>query len=249
MYFRFSWQFVLAFFALNMFLGELHEQAHITTGYFLCGCYGIRDFSVWATCDNCLHSSWSFLATLAGPVYSFIMMWIGALWFTRSSSTSKKALGFSILFANLPFARLFTAFMGRGDEKVVLQHITGMDNSSILPKVMAILIVGLLAIPPVIMVYRNLINNRRGWVLTAFLVVPLVYGMLYQHMFLNYLFHTGLGSATEILGTPDIIIIHTLVMFFIVLLLRKALLNAFTSQTSMAFGNADGSNIQSVVTI
>jgi hypothetical protein len=248
MSFRISWQFVLAFIALNMFLGELHEQAHITTGYFICGCYGARDFSVWSTCDNCAHSDWSYLATLAGPVYSFILMWLGALWFARSTNIFKKALGFSILFANLPFARLFTALTGGGDEKVVLQHLTGMDHSSLFPKIMAVLIVGVLAIPPVILVYRNLTNKMRGWIIAAFLVLPLIYGMLYHHMFLNYLLHKGIGSGTVIPGSPTIIIIHTLVMLLIVLLFRKALFNAFTLHDSASTERSEGSIIQSAMT-
>jgi hypothetical protein len=240
MFFRISWQYVLAFFGLNMFLGELHEQAHITTGYFICGCYGERDFSVWSTCDNCAHSDWSFLATLAGPVYSFILMWLGGLWFSRSLNISRKALGFSILFANLPFARLFTAFMGGGDEKVVFQHLTGL---AVFPKIAAILIVGLLVIPPVVLVYRNLSNNFRGWIIAAFLVLPLVYGMLYHHMFLNYLLHKGIGTSITIMGTPDIIIIHTLVMLLIVLFSRKALINAFTLTTTSAEAAMKGTEI------
>jgi hypothetical protein len=240
MSFRISWQYVLAFFGLNMFLGELHEQAHITTGYFICGCYGERDFSVWSTCDNCAHSDWSFLATLAGPVYSFILMWLGGLWFSRSLNISRKALGFSILFANLPFARLFTAFMGGGDEKVVFQHLTGL---AVFPKIAAILIVGLLVIPPVVLVYRNLSNNFRGWIIAAFLVLPLVYGMLYHHMFLNYLLHKGIGTSITIMGTPDIIIIHTLVMLLIVLFSRKALINAFTLTTTSAEAAMKGTEI------
>jgi hypothetical protein len=240
MSFRISWQYLLAFFGLNMFLGELHEQAHITTGYFICGCYGERDFSVWSTCDNCAHSDWSFLATLAGPVYSFILMWLGGLWFSRSLNISRKALGFSILFANLPFARLFTAFMGGGDEKVVFQHLTSL---AVFPKIAAILIVGLLVIPPVVLVYRNLSNNFRGWIIAAFLVLPLVYGMLYHHMFLNYLLHQGIGTSITIMGTPDIIIIHTLVMLLIVLFSRKALINAFTLTTTSAEAAMKGTEI------
>jgi hypothetical protein len=240
MSFRISWQYLLAFFGLNMFLGELHEQAHITTGYFICGCYGERDFSVWSTCDNCAHSDWSFLATLAGPVYSFILMWLGGLWFSRSLNISRKVLGFSILFANLPFARLFTAFMGGGDEKVVFQHLTGL---AVFPKIAAILIVGLLVIPPVVLVYRNLSNNFRGWIIAAFLVLPLVYGMLYHHMFLNYLLHQGIGTSITIMGTPDIIIIHTLVMLLIVLFSRKALINAFTLTTTSAEAAMKGTEI------
>jgi hypothetical protein len=244
---RISWQYVLAFFALNMFLGELHEQAHITTGYLICGCYGSRDFSGWSTCANCAHSGESYLSTLAGPVYSFILIWLGAIWFSRSINIAKKAIGFSILFANLPFARLFTALMGGGDEKVVIQHLTGLDNSSILPKMIATMVIGLLAIPPVMLVYQNFANKKRGWIIAAFLVLPLIYGMLYHHMFLNYLLKKGFGSDTVILGSPNIIVIHTLLMLLIVLLFWKTLVNALTSPISMFRGRAEGNRIKTII--
>jgi hypothetical protein len=121
--------------------------------------------------------------------------------------------------------------MGGGDEKVVLQHLTGL---AVFPKIAAILIVGLLAIPPVVLVCLNLSNKLRGWIVAAFLVLPLIYGMLYHHIFLNYLLHKGIGTGITIMGTPDIIIIHTLVMLLIVLFSRKALINAFTLTTTSA---------------
>lgn len=43
---KITFRYVMAFFALNMIMGELHEQAHINAGYFICGCYGPRNFNV-----------------------------------------------------------------------------------------------------------------------------------------------------------------------------------------------------------
>jgi len=176
-------------------------------------------------------------------------MWLGAIWFSRSSNISRRALGFSIVFANLPFARLFTALIGGGDEKVVLQQLPGMDLSSLYPKIAAVLIVGLLAIPPVVWLYRNLANKMRGWIIAAFLVLPLIYGMLYHHMFLNYLLHKGIGAGITIMGTPDIIIIHTLVMLLMVLLFRKALTNAFASTTSGSEAARSGGEIATAMAL
>jgi len=52
-------------------------------------------------------------------------MWLGGWWMAKSSNHKKKLLGFSLLFSNLPFARIFTALVGGGDEKVVIQAISG----------------------------------------------------------------------------------------------------------------------------
>ncbi|HEX9930788.1 MAG TPA: hypothetical protein VGB02_19805 [Pyrinomonadaceae bacterium] len=63
---RITFGYLLALFALMICSGELHEQVHITTGYFVCGGYGARDFNVWHTIEPCAAPSLAFLATLAG---------------------------------------------------------------------------------------------------------------------------------------------------------------------------------------
>jgi hypothetical protein len=49
---KITWQYIIAFIALHMIMGELYEQVHINTGYFIFGCYGPRDFNVWQTCES-----------------------------------------------------------------------------------------------------------------------------------------------------------------------------------------------------
>ncbi|WP_157474095.1 hypothetical protein [Flavihumibacter petaseus] len=147
---RITWQFVVAFFALNMIMGELHEQVHIITGYLVCGCYGPRDISSWSTCSSCTHPSWAFLATLTGPLFSCALMWLGAWLFTHSSNASKQSFGFSLLFANLPFARIFTALVGGGDEKVVIHHLLGENTPILFARILAALLVLIICLPPVI---------------------------------------------------------------------------------------------------
>jgi hypothetical protein len=109
------------------------------------------------------------------------------------------------------------------------------------------MVVGLLAIPPVMLVYQNFANKKRGWIIAAFLVLPLIYGMVYHHMFLNYLLKKGFGSDTVILGSPNIIVIHTLLMLLIVLLFWKTLVNALTSPISMFTGRAEGNRIKTII--
>ncbi len=220
---KISWQYIIAFIALNMIMGELHEQAHINTGFLICGCYGPRDFSVWMTCETCSSPSLAYFSTLAGPLFSCILMWVGALWFAKSSDHYKKQFGFSLLFANLPFARIFTALMGGGDEKVFIQALMGDQTNSLLSKIIASIVVILVCLPPMIIVARNLLNKNRGWIIVAFATIPLVYGMLYQKMFLNGLFKNGFMSDVHFLGTPDMILAHTALMLLLLLLFRKGL--------------------------
>ena len=103
----------MAFFALTICAGELHEQVHITTGYFICGGYGARDFNVWRTVEPCAAPSLAFLATLAGQLWSYLLMWTGAGLLLKAKSVEYKTIGFSLVFAPLPFARIFTTIESR----------------------------------------------------------------------------------------------------------------------------------------
>jgi hypothetical protein len=114
---KLSWKFLFAFFALTICTGELHEQVHIQTGWLVCGGYGARDFNAWKTAADCAAPAWSFLATLVGPLWSFAVMWTGAFLLMKAKSLNYKTIGFALIFAPLPFARIFTALMGGGDEK------------------------------------------------------------------------------------------------------------------------------------
>jgi len=222
---KITFQYVVAFIALNMIMGELHEQVHINTGYFICGCYGPRDFNVWTTCEQCALPQWSFLAVLAGPLFSCSLMWLGAWWVAKSSNHKKKITGFSLLFSNLPFARIFTALAGGGDEKVVIHAISG-NADPFISKLIAAMIVTIICLPPMIIAYKKLAVRNRFLLITGFAIIPLIYGMLYHHIFLNWLLKKGIASNSYILGTPSLILLHSSLMLLLLTLFRKGLLQS-----------------------
>jgi hypothetical protein len=220
---KITFRYTMAFVALNLIMVELHEQAHINIGYFICGCYGVRDFNVWTSCENCALEQWSFLATLAGPLFSCSLMWLGAWWIARSSNHKKKIAGFSLLFSNLPFARIFTAMIGGGDEKVVIQSIWG-NADPFINKATAAFIVTIICLPPMLIAYRKLDSSHRLLLIAGFAIVPLIYGMLYHHMFLNWLLKKGIASGSYILGTPTVVLLQFLFMLLVFIFFRKGLL-------------------------
>lgn len=222
---RITWKYIIAFIALNFIMGELHEQAHISTGYFICGCYGPRDFNVWQTCGQCAHPTWAFLATLAGPLFSCSLMWLGVYWFSRSESDAKRMTGFSLLFANLPFARIFTALTGGGDEKIVIQSLLGDTGNSLTSKMLAALVVLLVCLPPILIAGKKIRNKRHWGIVAGFAITPLIYGMLYQHLFLNWLLmKKEVLPETHFLGSPDLVLLHFVLMAVLLGLFRKGLL-------------------------
>ncbi|WP_072038998.1 hypothetical protein [Flavihumibacter solisilvae] len=213
--------FVMGFFALNMIMAELHEQVHIQAGYFICGCYGERNFNVWNTCGQCAQSQWSFLATLAGPLFSCSLMWLGAWWIVKSSQPQKMLSGFLLIFTNLPFARIFTALIGGGDEKVVIQSVSGIADP-VIRRLITIVLVTAICLPPMVIAYKKLNNPRRLLWIVGFAILPLIYGMLYHHMFLNWLLEKGIGSGVYVLGTPNLILVHFILMLLLLVACRKA---------------------------
>jgi hypothetical protein len=221
---KISWKFLLALFALMICTGELHEQIHIQTGRIVCGDYGERDFNAWKTAADCAAPAWRFLATLAGPLWSFAVMWTGVFLLTKAKSLDHRAIGFALIFAPLPFARIFTALTGGGDEKTVLAALFKDDLNLGTIKIIAAAIVSLICLPPMLIAFRHIKNRFAVLYVAGFAVLPLVVLGLYIFNFLNPLLAGGFLSSAPFLGTPLLIIIHFLIMAVLFVIFRKWLL-------------------------
>lgn len=224
---KLSLRYLIAFTLLLIVMMELHEIVHISVGRWICGCWGPRDFNVWSLCEGCEEShSLSWLATLIGPVFSFALMWVGMFWL-RSLNMEKKALGFSLIFTNIPFGRITTVMMGGGDEMVVVTHFLKDEFSRTQMIVLCSAIVLAVAVPPILAAYKS-ITNKRAWLyILGFLTLPLAFLLVYTLIGLNTLLSNGFLSADWIMGTPLLITLHTLLALILLLLSRKnlALLN------------------------
>ncbi len=188
---KINWKFLFALFTLMLCTGELHEQVHIQTGRIVCGGYGERDFNAWKTAADCAAPAWRFLSTLVGPLFSFAVMWTGAFLLTKARSLSYKTIGFALIFAPLPFARIFTALMGGGDEKTVLVALFKDEFNLGTIKVAAAVIVSLICLPPLFIAFRHLKNRFAILYVIGFSVLPLVVLGLYIFKFLNPLLANG----------------------------------------------------------
>lgn len=220
---KISWKYLIAFIALNMIMGELHEQAHIQMGYLVCGCYGPRDFNVWTTCETCAHPSLAYWATIMGPAFSYLVYWFSALFLLKQANTRRNKLGIALLFATLPFARIFTACMGGGDEKTVLVMLWGEQFSLPLLKVMAAAWVILFCLPPLWMAIKSLPQKNRWWYAAGFCIGPLLFGVFWQRWVLKSALSMEWWKDTYIAGTPLLVILHFLLMLVLLIRFRKAL--------------------------
>jgi hypothetical protein len=199
-------KFVIAFLALNGVISELHEQAHITTGRIVHGCYGPRDFNVWQTCADGVQAS-PLAASVAGPLFSYAIMWLGVWLLLRGRTMPVRSVGFSLIFAPLPFARIFTIIMGGGDEKMFLTAVLGDAASPQAIRLLALGVVLAFCAPPIVIAWLALKQRGRGWYVAGFCVLPLVVIMAYKFKFLNGLLHDGFLATPAILGTPPLVLI------------------------------------------
>ncbi len=220
---RFNIRYVVVFLLLLVVMMELHEIVHIVTGWLICGCWGPRDFNVWALCPGCeTNHSFAWLATFTGPLFSFALMWLGMFWL-RSVNPKMVMIGFALIFSNIPFGRITTVMMGGGDEMVVVRHFLKETTSRAAMIIIGTAIVLILGLPPLLGAFRK-IRNPKAWLcFIGFLTLPLAFLLCYTLMGLNSLLALGFLSDPYFLGTPLLISLHTMAALAALIWLRKDL--------------------------
>ncbi len=215
--------YIFSFLLLLLVMLELHETIHIVVGRLICGCWGTRDFNVWALCDGCeqTHSLY-WLATLAGPLFSFGLMWFG-MYLLYSVNIRARAFGFSLIFSNIPFGRISQVMMGSGDEMTVTRRLLKNDLSR--PEMIwtCTIIVLILGLPPVIKAGLSLNNKRRWLYITGFLILPLVFLLGYVLTALNALLKNGFLSQNFVMNTALLITLHSSIALILLLFFFKYL--------------------------
>jgi len=227
---KLTFKYIIAFMAFTFLLGELHELVHTSIGRTMCGCWGDRDFNGWGLCDGCWDNlfPYSTITTFAGPLFTFIMGWIGYFLLGKNKTINQKALGFALVFGNMPFARLLTAAGGGGDEVYALSLLTENFNLSWIVGFVGIF---LITFPPLKRAYQEIGNKRKiGWFLLFFLTPTAIY-LLVVLIGLNGLLSAGVLSGQGILGSPVIINIWTVLIIVVLFFTRNHLYNLFISSS------------------
>ena len=209
----------IAFLALLFIMHEAHEIAHTAIGRLLCGCWGERDFNVWGLCDTCAVSQdVGFIATLAGPLFSFIMIWWGATLLKTTNTTSQKSLGYALVFANMPFARILTAvFMNGGDEVYTLRHFMNNDTFA---WILGSSLILLICAYPLYKAYITPTKRKFLWFL-LFFIAPTFIDLLIILGGMNTLLDMGVLATYWILGSPILVTVWTGFVILIFMLSRK----------------------------
>ncbi|HVW98539.1 MAG TPA: hypothetical protein VHA56_21410 [Mucilaginibacter sp.] len=223
---KITFVYIVAFMAFVFVFGQLHELAHLSVARLICGSPGKQtDFNLWTLCDGCEARENAYLATLAGPVFSFAMIWSG-YFISRCAGRRYWPTAFVLIMGNLPFARIFTAAIGKGDETTVLKTLLNGEPSWLI-KSISFFIVAALSIPPLTMILKCMDNRRKLLTLAAFCIGPLLIMMLYEFILLGKVLKAGFLVGQHFLGVADFIYLHTLLMVLVVLIFRKSLFNAY----------------------
>jgi hypothetical protein len=219
--FDFDARLAIAFVALLFVHNELHEIAHTATGRVICGAWGQRNFNTWrVACDELRPVL--VLVPLAGLVFSYGLMWLGYYLLRPRYSVTKQSVGFCLIFAAMPFGRVYTVAQSAGDEMVILRGVfPGMDPS--LRLVLGLSLVSLLVAPPLYRAFSVLHRRRRILIVGGLLLLP--YG-LFEILVLevaNPLLQQGLLDSEGMLGAPLFVNVWTVFWALVLLLLYQHL--------------------------
>lgn len=194
--------FQLFFFCMH----ELHELTHVITGRLICGGWGTRDFNVWDLCKTC-NVTYPQIATFAGPLFTFAMLWLGRYLIKNSSFTRVGSFGLVMILGNMPFGRVYMAAMGSGDEAFGLRSLllnAGHSNLLII-RLLNFVIVTLICLPPLITAYHCMANKHKLLLFAALLIVPLILDTVILLICLNGILSKGFLARVYFMGTPVLI--------------------------------------------
>ncbi|MEJ8801547.1 hypothetical protein [Pontibacter sp. H249] len=217
--------YAVAFAALVVVVKELHELSHIVPGRLICGCWGaFRDFNLISFCEPCMQENpLILLASFGGPLFTYLCMWTG-LWLMLKPAINLKWLGFTLLFANKPFARLFTALVGGGDEFGALRQILSESISQQSIQLITVLAILAIILPPLIVACKNIGNKYKLVWFTGFFLLPMLFDFVFVMGFLNSLLQKGVLSEPFIFATPWLVHVVFWASILLLFTFRKHLL-------------------------
>ena len=167
---------ILAFVLLSLVCLGAHELVHHLTARAVCGEWGTMTFWTFQLADGCEPVGRNLLATLAGPLTTYALMYAGVALIARGRALA----GTTLVLANLPFARFVTVLMRGGDEMVLGRAWIGGDAAW--PVLLALTV--LLLSVPVVAAWRAIESRWKPALFAALLIVPLFVDMLIKRVLL-----------------------------------------------------------------
>jgi hypothetical protein len=227
MFLKLNRGFIVSFVALLFVMNEAHEIVHTTVGRLICGCWGQRDFNAWGLCEGCAEQyPFSLFATFAGPIFTFIMIWIGAFFIGKNKTARQQSFGYAFIFANMPFARLFQPLTGGGDE---VWALTKLLHDHVLAQVIGFAAILLICIFPLYKAYTAINNKRRILYFILFFLTPVLIDQLVILGLMNSLLQKGLLDDYWILGSPVLVTVWTILTLAVFIFTKKYIFTLLNS--------------------
>ena len=199
-------RWAVAFVALLFVHNEIHEIAHTGVGRLICGEWGPRNFNSWQLA--CSKTPEIVLAPLAGLLWSYGLMWIGYRLLNPAESPAKRSAGFCLVFATMPFGRLYTVAQSGGDEMVILRGAFPAVDPTL--RLSAGLSIVLLLIGPPLYRAASVLSQQRRWIIfTGMLLLPFVLFLIVVLRIANPLLVSGVLASEGLLGSPLLVNIWT----------------------------------------
>lgn len=196
-------RWIVAFSFLLLTTHEAHELAHAVTGRIVCGEWPVRDFNAWRFVGACS----SYVPTAAGPLFSYLLMAIGSFAALRRDGSYRWA-GIALLFAANPFARIFTAAVGGGDEMVVAQHIANLSERTMTLRLIVLAFVVTICGSAIVAGWRAMSGlTRRGAWFAFVLLWPMVVTGVALFVIGNRLLRAEVLAAPMIAGAPLLVLL------------------------------------------
>ncbi|MEQ9467650.1 MAG: hypothetical protein RLN88_09570 [Ekhidna sp.] len=203
---KINWKYCVAFYFVIMLHVSIHELVHHFAGFLICGDFGYKTFNYFETACAA-ENDWKYLATYMGPMYTYVLMYVGMMWLRRDSSFFKH-LGFATIFAQLPFQRMTGPIFGFNDEYFATAKLIG---GGLQTQIIVTIILFAICIPPLLAAYKSIENkNRMLWFLWYYLLFPyLLFGPFFG-TFEYLMVNKGILSQT-IIGIGLLFIINEVV--------------------------------------
>ena len=157
----FSWGLYWSFSLLSYLTGAAHELAHHLTGFLGSGEFGRVSFVLFIASSADAHPV---ATSLAGPVVTFVVAWVGAIWLIRGKN---QLWAMALIAASHSFMRLVSVVGRGGDESVAARALFGY-----LPYWQMLVAESLLVLPPLVIAYISIANRRRPLVYLAYVIGP-----------------------------------------------------------------------------
>lgn len=218
---KLSPKYLLAFFCLTILCGTSHEFVHHFTGAIICRCFGYKTFNSFELCKGCqeLHPSY-YWAILAGPLFTYGLMWLGLYQLSQSPSGNKQ-LGFALIFANFPINRIIFALMHKNDEQYAATLLFGHSTVAYW---LTNMLIWICTFPPLMNAYRSIRNRHRMLWFLGFFVLPFVFVIAIAGILLENILLIKLGFLSHtIFGIPYLILLVEFVCLFGYLKFKKYL--------------------------